>query len=124
MIKGVALLAGCMFSGFFIGEMLGTITGINSNVGGVGFAMLLLILITAWLKKRNRLTEDISNGILFWQSLYIPIVIAMAATQNVIQAAQAGTFAIVSGLAVVAVGFVFIRLSSFIPGNKREEDSK
>ena len=46
MIYGVALLAGCMFVGSFFGNLLGLATGLGSDIGGVGFAMLLLLLVT------------------------------------------------------------------------------
>ena len=44
MIYGVALLAGCMFVGSFIGNLLGVWTGLGSDIGGVGFAMILLVV--------------------------------------------------------------------------------
>ena len=46
MIYGVALLAACMFFGSFTGELLGLLTGIDKDIGGVGFAMVLLIPAT------------------------------------------------------------------------------
>lgn len=46
MIYGVALLAACMFFGSLIGNLLGLITGLGSDIGGVGFAMLLLLVVT------------------------------------------------------------------------------
>ena len=46
-IYGVALLAGCMLAGTFIGELIGVLIGIDANVGGVGISMLLLILVAA-----------------------------------------------------------------------------
>ena len=45
MIYGVALLAGCMFLGSLVGNILGLITGLGSDIGGVGFAMLLLLIV-------------------------------------------------------------------------------
>ena len=54
MIYGVALLAGCMFIGSFIGNILGILTGLNSDIGGVGFAMLLLLFVTN-SKKINKI---------------------------------------------------------------------
>ena len=42
-IYGVALLAGCYMAGNLIGDVLGMALGVNANIGGVGFAMLLLI---------------------------------------------------------------------------------
>ena len=56
-IYGVALLAGCMMAGLVIGDLLGEMLSIDSNLGGVGIAMLLLIFITgvlfAWLYWRT-----------------------------------------------------------------------
>ena len=42
-IYGVALLAICTLVGVFIGDLLGSLLGVKSNVGGVGIAMMLLI---------------------------------------------------------------------------------
>ena len=44
-IYGVALLAFCYVVGQILGEFLGKLIGVNANVGGVSFAMLLLILL-------------------------------------------------------------------------------
>ena len=43
-IYGVALLAGCFMVGNLIGDMLGVVLGVKANIGGVGLAMLFLIL--------------------------------------------------------------------------------
>ncbi len=43
-IYGVALLSACLLTGLFIGELLGQLLGVQANVGGVGIAMLLLVL--------------------------------------------------------------------------------
>lgn len=45
-IYGVALLAFCFLTGNYIGDILGALLGVKANVGGVGFAMLLLIILT------------------------------------------------------------------------------
>ena len=42
-IYGVALLAICTLAGVIMGDMLGVLLGVKSNVGGVGIAMILLI---------------------------------------------------------------------------------
>lgn len=49
-IFGVALLAICMLCGIFLGEIFGLSLGIEANVGGVGIAMLMLVLIVDYLK--------------------------------------------------------------------------
>lgn len=59
-IYGVALLAACYIVGIFLGDMFGALVGVKANVGGVGFAMLFLILLTnkgidaGWLDKNPR----------------------------------------------------------------------
>ena len=45
-IYGVALLAGCYMAGNLIGDVLGMALGVNANIGGVGFAMLLLFIVS------------------------------------------------------------------------------
>jgi malonate transporter MadL subunit len=56
-IYGVALLSACMLVGMVVGELLGMAVGVKANVGGVGIAMLLLILVTDHLRKDLRLDE-------------------------------------------------------------------
>jgi len=51
-IYGVALLSFCMLAGIFIGEMIGKAIGIDANVGGVGIAMLMLIIFSNSTSKR------------------------------------------------------------------------
>ena len=43
MIYGVATLAGCMIGGMLLGEIFGEMIGAGTEVGGVGFAILLLV---------------------------------------------------------------------------------
>jgi malonate transporter MadL subunit len=43
-IYGVALLAACLLTGLYLGELLGQLLGVQANVGGVGLAMLLLVM--------------------------------------------------------------------------------
>jgi malonate transporter MadL subunit len=81
-----------------LGDLLGVILGVQSNVGGVGFAMLLLIVSTDWLRRTGRLPQLSEQGILFWSAMYIPIVVAMAAQQNVVAALAGGPIAIIAGV--------------------------
>lgn len=102
-IHGVALLAACVIVGLAVGEMLGWLMGVPANVGGVGVAMLLLILLTDRLRARGGLTPVTQKGIAFWSAVYIPIVVAMAASQDVAGAIDGGLMALLAGgLAVVA----------------------
>lgn len=52
-IYGVALLAFCFLVGKFLGSFLGVCMGINGDVGGVGFAMILLIFTNVFLKEKG-----------------------------------------------------------------------
>ena len=107
-IYGDALLAFCFLTGNYIGDILGALLGVKANVGGVGFAMLLLIILTnkgidaGWLDKKGQ------EGIAFWSAMYIPIVVAMSSIQDVVAALSGGTIAVLGGVLGVALGFVFI----------------
>ncbi|MES1930615.1 malonate transporter, MadL subunit [Salinisphaera dokdonensis CL-ES53] len=107
-IYGVALLAACMLAGNVIGELIGIAIGVSSNVGGVGLAMLLLVFVVYRLQKAGCLDVSSRRGVEFWSSLYIPIVVAMAASQNVVGAVTGGPVALVGGLVVVAVSFALV----------------
>ncbi|PGT82781.1 MULTISPECIES: malonate transporter subunit MadL [Bacillaceae] len=111
-IFGVALLAICMLCGIFLGEIFGLSLGIEANVGGVGIAMLMLVLIVDYLKKREKLSQAAQDGLGFWSAMYIPIVIAMSANQNVAGALDGGPLAIVAGIAVVIISWIFVPILS------------
>ena len=89
-IYGVALLAICTLAGVIMGDMLGMLLGVKSNVGGVGIAMILLICARLWMQKRGGMTKDCEQGVGFWGAMYIPMVVAMAAQQNVLPPCTAG----------------------------------
>jgi len=116
-IYGVAILSLCMFIGIFLGDVLGDVLGVAANVGGVGFAMLLLIVLTDYLMGKGILSKLAESGISFWSAMYIPIVVAMAAQQDVLAAITGGPLAIIAGIVTVLVGFLFVPLISKI-GNK------
>ena len=107
-IYGVALLSFCMLAGIFIGEMIGKAIGIDANVGGVGIAMLMLIIFSNSPSKRYQLSSITESGVNFWSAMYIPIVVAMAAKQNVIAALSSGWMAIIAGILAVIVSFLMI----------------
>lgn len=107
-IYGVALLSICTLLGVLIGELLGAAIGVKANVGGVGFAMLLLLLISEHLKSSGRFIQLSAQGVTFWTAMYIPIVIAMAAQQNVLGAVRGGPMAILAGLLATVVCFSLI----------------
>jgi len=107
-ILGVALLAGCTLLGQSIGMWLGVATGLNVNVGGVGIAMVVLILASEYLKRRGALPEPTKRGVEFWSAIYVPIVVAMASQQNVRGAFSSGMVSILSGACAVAAGFALV----------------
>ncbi len=122
-IYGVALLALCCLAGLIIGEGLGLLLGVKANVGGVGFAMLLLIFLTGWLYRNGRFKPLSSGGIAFWSGMYLPIVVAMAAQQNVVGALKGGPLAIIAGVSGVALSFALVPVIARIgqpkkPGEK------
>lgn len=111
-IYGVSILAGCYLIGMFFGEIIGALMGIDSNVGGVGIAMILLIIAVDKLQKSGKISKPAESGLAFWNAMYIPIVIAMAASQNVLGALTGGPLAIIAGIAVVAISWAFVPLLS------------
>lgn len=119
LIKGVALLAACYIVGQLIGETLGRLLHIDANVGGVGFAMLLLILSQNWLEKRGWFGQDIEDGVQFWSKMYIPIIVAMSAVQNVRVALSSGLLALLAGILPVLVCLAIMPLISKL--NKKAE---
>jgi malonate transporter MadL subunit len=113
-IYGVALLSVCLILGMLLGEVLGLLLNVEANVGGVGIAMLFLVLASN-SKRFKSLTEGTSgNGIQFWSAMYIPIVVAMAAQQNVVAAVDGGVLAILAGVAAVIVSFALVPVLSRI----------
>jgi len=113
-IYGVALLAGCMLVGLFLGEALGVLIGVQANVGGVGIAMILLIVLSDLFRRRGGMKPLTQQGVLFWSAVYIPIVVAMAAKQNVIAAVRGGPAAILAGALAVIVSFLLVPVLSRI----------
>ena len=120
-IYGVALLAFCMLLGVFIGDLLGTLIGVQANVGGVGIAMLFLIVLSNLSSQKLKLNPITETGIGFWSAMYIPIVVAMAARQNVVAAVSSGWLAIIAGVAAVAASFAMIPVLARFGKGKRSD---
>ncbi len=107
-ILGLGFVGGCMFLGSVIGVNLGKVLGISGNVGGVGFAMLFLVLISNRLESKNRkFHEETKDGILFLSAIYIPVVVAMSANQNVAAAISGGVVALLAG-SIATIGSLFL----------------
>ena len=112
MIYGVAVLAACTILGKIAGSILGFELGTGSDLGGVGFGMLLLLYVTNSKRFEPIRTETFSRAINFCRSLFIPVVVAMTASQDVAGAMSCGAVAILSGLIPVLVAFVVLAIVS------------
>ena len=98
-IFGLGIIGACMFIGSFIGRLLGAALGLGSDVGGVGFAMVLIVVLCAYLEKTGKsLNKKTEGGIQFLSALYIPVVVAMSMNQNVYSAVTEGVIPIVAGV--------------------------
>jgi len=109
-----------MYVGLFIGEMLGSAIGVQGNVGGIGFAMLLLVVITNYLFDKDMISQKAQDGIYYWRYMYIPLVVAMACRQNVVGALSGGPAAVTAGVVVVVLLFLCVPLvTKLIPEDKK-----
>lgn len=131
MIYGVVILAICFLVGRILGESLGGVLHIDANVGGVGFSMVLLVLAVQWLDVKKNFTNEMEGGIVFWSNLYIPVIVAMSAVQNVKGAISSGMVAVLAGLVptVLCILIVpwltrFSRENSFVTEPTESEKDK
>ena len=123
-VFGVALLSACLILGMLIGEALGVALNVEANVGGVGIAMLFLVFASN-SEKFKTLTQGVAgNGIQFWSAMYIPIVVAMAARQNVAAAVDGGMLALLAGIAAVVVSFALVPVLSKISTTPVAEENE
>ncbi len=122
-IYGVALLATCMVAGTFIGDYLGVLLGVKANVGGVGIAMLFLVGASASSRLRSLVEGASGDGIKFWSAMYIPIVVAMAARQNVVAAAHGGILAVAAGVIATAVCFALVPVLSRLSARSQRQEA-
>ena len=118
LVRGVALLSGCYIIGQLIGETLGRWLHIDANVGGVGFAMILLILAQNELAKRGLFNKEMEDGVVFWSKMYIPVIVAMSAIQNVHHALSSGLVALLAGIIPVSVCVLLMPLISKLTKNE------
>ena len=102
-IYGTALLALCHLLGIFLGDLLGQLMGVKTNVGGVGIAMLLLICARLYMQRRSWLPQMTERGVEYWGARYIPVVVAMAAQQDVVAALRGGPVAVLAAIGSVLV---------------------
>ncbi len=112
-IYGIGIIAGCMFAGSILGNILGTVSGVGGDVGGVGFSMLILMIICSVMQKKGKkLSPATDRGIQFLSAIYIPVVVAMSANQNVVAAVNGGVIALAAGVIATVGALLFIPLIS------------
>ena len=116
-IYGVGILAACFLIGHILGDYLGKLFHLTGNLGGVGFAMIILVVGNDYFKKNNLIPAETENGILFWSTMYIPVVVAMSATQNVKAALSGGWVAILVGIIATIVCYLLIPVMSKLSKN-------
>ena len=102
-----ALLAICHLLGDYFGNTLGMLLGVKANVGGVAISMILLILSKELLAKKGYLPQGTQFGVLYWSGMYIPIVVAMSAGQNVVAALSGGMLGLIVSVASL-IGTVLV----------------
>jgi len=107
-VYGTALLSLCLLAGLTAGRMIGASLGVDADIGGVGIAMILLILGCDALQRRGLMKTPTESGITFWGQMYVPIVVAMAASQDVRGALSGGVMAILAGLTAVGLSFAAV----------------
>jgi malonate transporter MadL subunit len=78
--------------------------------------MLLLILVAAKGQASGRLDPISQKGITFWSAIYIPVVVAMAASQNAVAAVRGGAAAVVAGVLAVVVSCALVPVLGRIGG--------
>ncbi len=106
-IYGTALLAICHLLGDYFGNTLGMLLGVKANVGGVAISMILLILSKELLAKKGYLPKGTQFGVLYLSGMYIPIVVAMSAGQNVVAALSGGMLGLIVSVASL-IGTVLV----------------
>jgi len=108
-IYGLGLVALCMFVGSYLGRLLAMLVGVSGDVGGVGFATLMLVLICNHFKTKGKsLSAATGNGVKFLGAIYIPIVVAMSANQNVLGALSGGVIAIAAGALATLLSLLLV----------------
>lgn len=116
-IYGTAILAICHLLGDYLGNTLGMLLGVKANVGGVTISMILLILTKELLAKKGYLPQVTQFGVLYWSGMYIPIVVAMSAGQNVVAALSGGVLGIIVSVASLVGTVLVIRYLNRISGD-------
>jgi malonate transporter MadL subunit len=121
-IYGTALLAACHLLGVVLGDLLGRALGMSTNVGGVGIAMILLIVARHYLHRRGKLCATSEAGVHYWGAIYIPVVVAMAMQQNMLVAFKGGPMALIAALGSVIVCGCFVAFINRLEPQEADSD--
>ncbi|MGQ9845751.1 MAG: malonate transporter subunit MadL [Caldisericia bacterium] len=105
-IYGLAILTSLFIVGETIGYSLGKLLNVG-DVGGVGFAMLFLILLTNTKYWNEKVAEKTKNGVKFIGAIYVPIIVAMVLQSNILGAFKSGLVAFLAG-GVAVVGMLLL----------------
>ncbi|CAI3105347.1 hypothetical protein MWMV18_MWMV18_00346 [Acinetobacter calcoaceticus] len=116
-IYGTAILAICHLLGDYLGNTLGMLLGVKANVGGVAISMILLLLSKELLARKGYLPQVTQFGVLYWSGMYIPIVVAMSAGQNVVAALSGGMLGLIVSIASLIGTVLVIRYLNRISGD-------
>ena len=104
-IYGLAILTAIFLGGETIGYSLGKLLHVG-DVGGVGFAMLFLVILTNTKFWKNKVSPRTKNGVKFIGAIYVPIIVAMVYKSNVAGAFKGGVLALVAGVVAVVGGLL------------------
>lgn len=107
LIYGTAILAFSLIVGDYVGNLIGVGLGVKANIGGVAVAMILLISAKEYLAKKGALPQSTQLGVMYWAGIYIPIVVAMSAGQNVMAALSGGLAGIIVSITIL-IGTAFV----------------
>lgn len=119
-IYGTGLLSICLLIGLTLGRLIGAMLGVDADIGGVGIAMILLIVGCSALQRVGLMKSPTESGILYWGQMYVPIVVAMAASQNVLGALSGGMMAVLAGISTVGLSFGLVAV---LAKNRQKEEA-
>lgn len=70
--------------------------------------MIILILGYNYFKKKDLIKVFFINGIFFWSSMYLSVIVVMVVIFNVYVVFLGGMVVVLVGLIVIIVGFFFV----------------
>lgn len=108
-IYGLMLMGLCMFMRSDGWRSIRRFTGDLSQYWWHRFCHAFLVVSSQKLIEKGLLSKPAEQGVGFWSAMYIPIVVAMSANQNVIAALKGGPMAVIAGLGAVFIGFLLIK---------------